>query len=286
MAERPQGILDYGAWSARMGSLAAAYAQARPFPHIVLHDLLLPEVASRLEREFPPLESGGWTHYEHVNEHKQGKSRREEIPPFLLSVIDELNDKGFRELLTKLTGVDGLLPDPEFRAGGGLSQCGPGGFLNIHTDFTVHPYHPTWRRRVNLIFYLNNTWDERWGGHTELWDAGMRGAVVKVAPVVNTALVFNSDGLSYHGHPEPLRSPEGVARRTLALYYFSEESNPISLSTRYVPRPEDGWLRRILIQLDQLALRAYHALKQRLGLSDRLASRLLELLSGRSGRSR
>lgn len=285
MSGSRRDILDYAGWSQRFEALRAGYGRARPYPHAVLDDLLDPIVAKQIERDFPPLGDAGWTHYKHVNEFKQGKSRRDEIPASILQVMDELNSERFRALLSRLTGIEGLLPDLEFSAGGGLSQCARGGFLNLHTDFTVHPYHASWRRRVNLIFYLNDGWNDAWGGQTELWDEGLRPeSVVRVAPRVNRALVFSTDPPSFHGHPDPLACPDGVVRRSLALYYFTEEAHPRSVSTHYEPRPGDAPLTKLLIRLDRGLIAVYHWLKTRLGLSDRFASRVLELLARLRGR--
>jgi hypothetical protein len=34
-------------------------------------------------------------------------------------------------------------------------------------------------------------------------------------------MVFGTTDFTYHGHPDPLRCPEGMSRKSLALYYFS-----------------------------------------------------------------
>jgi hypothetical protein len=271
----PDVILDYAAWEKKIEQLANTYAAAEPYPHTALDDLLAPGVTKQLEKDIPAPDHGTWTHYRHVNERKQGKSRRDELPASVLRVVDEFNSERFRGLLSRLTGVPDLVADTDFRAGGGLSICTRGGFLNVHTDFTVHPYQVHWRRRVNLIFFLNHGWDETWGGHTELWDAEVRNPVVRVAPHANRALVFNTDIPSYHGHPDPLQCPEGVARQTLALYYFTEERSPVSIATDYRARPSDSITRRVLIRCDRLLLSVYHVLKQKLGLDDAFASRVL-----------
>jgi hypothetical protein len=152
-----------------------------------------------------------------------------------------------------------------------------GGFLNIHADFTVHPRQRTWQRRVNLLLYLNETWQPEWGGDLELWSRDMQRCEEKIAPVGNRAVVFSTDPESYHGHPDPMRCPPGVARKSLALYYFTVEAAPVVRATHYRPRPGEG-LRAVAITLDNLALRAYGAAKRRLGLSDRSVGRLLRRL--------
>ena len=164
-------------------------------------------------------------------------------------------------------------PTPRLE-GGGLHQSGTGGFLNIHADFTVHPHNRSWQRRANLLLYLNDDWKPEYGGDLELWSADMKHCEGKVSPVLNRVLIFTTDPTSFHGHPEPMRCPEDVARRSLALYYFSPEVDPLVRSTEYRSRPGDG-LHSVLIYADKQVLRAYDWAKRRLGLSDQVASRAL-----------
>ena len=177
------------------------------------------------------------------------------------------------EFVGQLLGIDDLIADPSLE-GGGLHQSTRGGFLNIHADFTVHPHHRNWQRRANILLYLNEEWRPEYGGDLELWSADMKECVEKVSPVANRALIFTTDPTSFHGHPEPMLCPEGVARRSLALYYFSIEKDPVVRSTEYRSRPGDG-ARGILIFADTQMLRAYDWAKRRLGLSDQFASKFL-----------
>ena len=54
----------------------------------------------------------------------------------------------------------------------------------------------------------------------------MRQCQRKIAPIGNRAVIFNTDRDSFHGHPEPMRCPDGTARCSLALYYFTIEDRP------------------------------------------------------------
>ena len=162
------------------------------------------------------------------------------------------------------------MEDPSLE-GGGLHQSTRGGFLNIHADFTVHPHHRNWQRRANLILYLNEDWEASYGGDLELWSTDMKECVEKVSPVANRAVIFTTDATSFHGHPEPMQCPEGVARRSLALYYYSVQENPLVRSTEYRSRPGDG-ARSILIFADKHLLRTYDWMKRHLGLSDQFAA--------------
>src|SRR5205807_3288600 len=142
-------------------------------------------------------------------------------------------------LLEQLTGIDNLLID-ESMEGGGLHQSMAGGFLNVHADFTVHPHNLHWRRRVNLLLYLNDEWPSEWGGGLELWSTDMKRCETLIEPVGNRVVVFSTDANSFHGHPTPMQCPPGVARRSLALYYFTEEAKPQIRSTEYRARPGEG----------------------------------------------
>jgi hypothetical protein len=143
----------------------------------------------------------------------------------------------------------------------------------------MHHHQKNWRRRVNLIVYLNRTWDEAWGGAIELWDRQMRRCVVRIPPLYNNAVIFNTDEPSYHGFPDALRCPAGVTRRSLALYYYTVEgTSRVARSTDYRPRPGDGLAKRALIWADKQSVHLYSRVKSKLGLSDDFASAALRVL--------
>lgn len=280
-AEPETEVFSYSKWSANLVELARVYRGGEPFPHIFLPDFLEPSLVNSMAAEFPNPHSEAWTRYKHHNENKLGMAKRDLFPQHLGEVTDELNSPEFVEWLSELTGIEGLLPDPSLE-GGGLHQSTQGGFLNVHTDFTMHHYHKNWRRRVNLILYMNPEWEQEWGGEIELWDEGMKQCRAKFPPLFNHALVFSTEEGSFHGFPEPLRCPEGVSRKSLALYYYTREPNahPVARSTDYRPRPGDGLANSFLIWLDKQAVDIYSRAKSRFGFSDEFASKVLSLISG------
>lgn len=270
-------MFDPRAKQAALPALKLAYQQAEIFPHIVLDDFLDASELRDAVTVFPPL-GPKWIHYQHVNENKGGLNKRQFIPSQLLEIIDELNTPAFVAWLSELTGIPGLKPDPMLE-GGGLHQILPGGFLNIHADFTVHPHHRHWRRRVNLLLYLNQNWHEEYGGHLEFWTKDMKRAFKRILPVFNRCVIFNTDADSYHGHPEPLTCPQGVTRKSIALYYFTEEqSAPLKTATNYRARPGDG-IRALLIYLDKKLLAFYNMIKGVFGINDDFASRILSAVA-------
>jgi len=278
-AQRPGLVFDYELWHQRLPALAEQYRTDQPFPHVHLENFLEPAVARAMMKEFPQPDSHAWIQYKHHNENKMGLPKREMFPRRIGEVADELNSPEFVAWLRELTGIEGLVADTTLE-GGGLHQSSRGGFLNVHADFTMHHHHKNWRRRINLILYLNEGWQEDWGGAIELWDRDMSRCVRRVPPLLNHALIFNTDEHSFHGFPDRLTCPEGTSRKSLALYYYTPECNAgHGKSTDYRARPGDGPVRSALIWADKQAVHLYSRVKESFGLSDDFASRVLGFLS-------
>ncbi len=280
------GLFPFERWQWSLPSLAAQYQENQPCPHILLKNFLDYETALQMAQEFPLQATHAWTQYKHANENKLGMPKRELFPPLLGAVTDELNSPEFVAWISELTGTPNLLADPMLE-GGGLHQSGPGGYLNVHTDFSKHHFHPNWHRRVNLILYLNQEWEESWGGSLELWEKSATGkmtrCVAKYPPLLNHAIIFTTDERSLHGFPDPLMCPEGQSRKSLALYYYTAETKSEfeSHSTNYFARPQDGWSKSAMIWLDKKAVDLYSRAKARFGFSDEFASRVLGWWSGK-----
>jgi hypothetical protein len=273
-------LFPYLQQRSELPALARRYRDNSPFPHIHLTNFLDPEIAGAMVEEFPAPNTAAWTQYKHHNENKLGLAKRALFPRHIGEVTDELNSPEFVNWLSTLTGIPGLVSDPSLE-GGGLHQSGRGGFLNVHTDFSNHHYHKNWRRRVNLILYLNPGWQEGWGGAIEFWERSMRRCAAKYPPMFNHAVIFTTDERSLHGFAEPLRCPEGVSRKSLALYYYTveQDSKVSSRSTNYHARPGDGLIESALIWLDKEAVDLYSRAKARFGFSDEFASKILGLIS-------
>jgi hypothetical protein len=275
-------LFPYERWQPQVATLAREYRDNSPCPHILLRDFLNAETAMAMAKQFPRPTSDAWTQYKHANENKLGLAKRQLFPPVIAAVTGELNSPEFVEWISRLTGIPNLLADPMLE-GGGLHQSGAGGYLNVHTDFSMHHFHANWRRRVNLILYLNPGWNEEWGGALELWEQGMKRCAAKYPPLLNHALIFTTDERSLHGFPDPLTCPAGESRKSLALYYYTVEKDAKAAghSTDYFARPQDGSAKAAAIWLDKKAVDLYSRAKARFGFSDEFASRVLGWLSGK-----
>jgi hypothetical protein len=230
---------DAGALQAMALAQRQVFANAQPFPNVVMDNFLPEAWLDPLLAEFPKPHTGKWQTFDNAQEKKLASSHEAEMGAVTRAVLAQLNSGTFLEFLETLTGIQGLIPDPYF-VGGGLHQIERGGFLKVHADFNWHAkLHLD--RRLNLIVYLNRDWRESYGGDLQLWDAEMSRCVTKVYPVLNRAVLFYTFDKGYHGHPDPLNCPEGETRKSLALYYYtngrpSEEGSGVH-STLFRARP-------------------------------------------------
>ncbi len=182
-----------------------------------------------------------WYKYDNPFERKLAFDRLKDLPTPLTDLLLELNGSRFVSFLERLTGIPGLQPDPTFR-GGGLHCIPPGGQLDIHADFNIHPISGLYRR-INVIVFLNRGWRPEYNGCLEFWPADMRAPSIRIEPVFNRMVIFSISDTAYHGHPDPLATPDGICRKSLAWYYYSAEPPPGSTtdmhSTLYQRRPGD-----------------------------------------------
>lgn len=195
------------------------YAAAHPFPHAVLDGVLPEEMLDTALDAFPAPDSDVWREYENYHEVKLETQGEERLGDVVSLLLYQFNSAPFLRFLERLTGIEGLIPDPYF-FGGGLHQIVRGGKLGIHADFSRHSRLPL-QRRLNVLVFLNRDWRDEYGGHLELWNRDMTECCVRVLPIYNRMVVFTTTDYSYHGHPDALHCPEGMSRKSIALYYYS-----------------------------------------------------------------
>ncbi len=197
------------------------YMNAHPFPNGHFDNFFDPDYLRAVAEEFPDLEKNKSNiYYDNPNEKKHASKGEMSFGPKTKALVHFLNSQVFLEFLQELTGIkETLIPDPYFE-GGGFHQIKPGGFLKIHVDFHKHR-RMNLDRRLNVLIYLNENWEESFGGHFELWEKDMSASAVKIAPLFNRLALFSTTGDSWHGHPDPLTCPPDRSRRSLALYYYT-----------------------------------------------------------------
>lgn len=276
---RSDTAVGWARLEAELPELTRQHNSVSPFPFTVIEDFLIPSAAVQAAAEFPD-GAGDWMAYVHWNERKYANTRPETWTPLLRGIVEELQSPRFVDFLERLSGIENLICDDTLE-GAGLHQTRRGGFLNVHADFTVHPKRRTWRRRLNLLVFLNEDWLDEWGGALQLWSQDMSRAEHTLAPLMNRAVIFDTSSDSFHGYPDGLTCPEDRTRCSIALYYYTEEQAPLVRSTEYRARPGER-MGAVPIFLDKSALRLYDALKRHLKISDAGASRILRKLDRRS----
>lgn len=205
--------------------LASTFQQASPFPHVVIDDFLDLDLARSIEKEFPASDSQKWYSYDNAIEDKKALNNWEFFGVNTYNLMSYLNSPEFVTKLQALFGGLTLYPDYGLN-GGGYHLHKPGGKLNVHLDYSIHPKIHL-ERRVNIILYMTENWNEAWGGHLSLWSHDQekhqpKEMIHKVAPKFNRAVIFDTTCNSWHGLPEAITCPDDQARKSLAIYYLSE----------------------------------------------------------------
>lgn len=259
-------------------SMAGDYCFAEPFPHVVLDNFFPDEVIQMALENFPSdaLQSDRVFEVGYAGLHKR-QVLPGECNASARAIFHLFNSQPMLQFLEGLSSISGLVPDPYF-VGGGFHETTRGGKLGVHADFRINEQLHL-HRRMNVIVYLNPDWDEGYGGQLELWDRKMTVRLKSVMPILNRCVIFNTDADSYHGHPDPLTTPDGIVRRSMALYYYTASKGIYkevpNNGTMYQARPVDDvstqnevrslrteqWLRQ---WVPPALLRYVHAVRRRL----------------------
>ena len=218
-----QELIDYDRLEAQFADLQKQWNDPKkPFRYLVYEDFFSPEAAEQLLAAYPDVTTGNWDGTTYINQkNKFALTKFGTEHPLLQQAFDEFNSPKFLSKVEQITGIADLIGDEEL-FGGGLHQSVSGAFLDVHVDFN---YHQTTRyhRRMNAIVYMNKDWRAEYNGYLELWNMKDKKQLENIAPVFNRCVIFETNEVSYHGHPKPLAAPGGITRKSLAVYYYTKE---------------------------------------------------------------
>jgi len=199
----------------------ALYQNNIPFPHIMLDDFFDEQTLREVMEEINTIDKT--KHYKkflgNLNEHKKLTYFPHIVGPKTNLLVAYLNSGIFIDYLEKLTGIQGLLPDPSY-LGAGLHWIENGGFLEVHADFNHHKKYNL-ERRINLLLYLNDDWEDSFNGALELWNIETGKREKNILPIFNRCVIFSTTANALHGHPAPINHPKAAPRRSIALYYYT-----------------------------------------------------------------
>ncbi len=207
-----------------LSDIASNFQSRKPFRYVEFKDFLLPEAYARILSEFPEVDTQTWVDASGLHTKKKWTQ-----PSVSGSAADtfykEIQSNEFIEIISQITSIPEVLPDPEL-FGAGYHQTLDGGYLDVHVDFNIHEKTGL-DRRLNLIVYMNREWDSSFGGALQLWDYKKMEMLCQIPPYANTAVLFETNEISYHGHPVPWNSGGKSARMSLSTYYYSQGRDDI-----------------------------------------------------------
>mgnify|MGYP000070597726 FL=1 len=200
-----------------------SYQSKKPFKYLIIENALKDSVAQEIHDEYPKITDGEWDGTTYLDQKNKFQKTVFEKNSLMQNVFDELNSEPFLAWLNFITGIEEpLIADPAL-SGGGLHQSMNGAFLNVHVDFNIHPKTKL-HRRLNVLIYMNKDWKDEYEGHLELWEIGdeYKNLLEKIPPIFNRLVLFETNEISFHGHPKPLNIPVDVSRKSLATYYYTK----------------------------------------------------------------
>lgn len=198
-----------------------------PFLHAVINGAFDDALLERVLTEFPPETDTRWKRFVNSTENKLEGSHPGMFGPATMNLLDQMAMRA--PMLERAFQTPPLTCEI---VGGGYHWIKPGGYLQMHADFSRSPVSGRYRW-LNMLVYLNDDWDEDPGGCLQLWDDD--GPRVTILPEFNRTVIFQTSATSWHGHPAPnLRD-----RRSIAAYFYADEPAPGYLgdhSTRWHPK--------------------------------------------------
>ncbi len=242
--------------------LAESFRSAEPFRHVVIDGFFEATFVRQLLAQFPAFEQGEFRAEDGRPGAKSTFERVRALGDGYTRLDDLIKGRGFLDLVGSITGIEGLLYDPWY-LGGGTHENRQGAGLTPHIDFNFHPLE-RWRRRLNLIVYLNPEWQSEWGGTLDLYrdPRSDQAPWRSIVPAFNRCVIFETSEHSWHGF-DNVSLPEskaGLSRKSIALYFYTPgvgaDAGIDAHSTVYVHRPLPSHLSigHVLTDADVVAL--------------------------------
>jgi Rps23 Pro-64 3,4-dihydroxylase Tpa1-like proline 4-hydroxylase len=200
--------------------LRSSYKAAKPFPHLVIDNLFTDEMLNSLLPEIDGMQREQWKNVEQdPRERTLRMASAVEIGAAGERFLNVVHSAAFLYLLSEITGVWQLLPDP-YLQGGGYAAMRRGDYFNVHSDRSV-AYDTGLTRRLAMIVFLNKDWAPAYNGQLELWNPDAKQCDVFIDPLFNKTVLFEVAFPNYHGVPTPLACPVDRSRQSFILYYHT-----------------------------------------------------------------
>jgi hypothetical protein len=200
--------------------LRQIYGSGAPFPHIILDGLFAPNLLDPVLAEMAAMSGKQWRVVESGSLERMRRMRSGvELGAAGAQLVSLVHSASFLYLLSEITGIWQLLPDP-YLQGAGYAAMKRGDFFKVHSDRNI-AYDTGLTRRLAMIVFLNKEWDTKYGGQLELWnDAGTQ-CDVTIDPLYNRTILFEVADPNYHGVPKPIDCPSDRSRQSFIVYYHT-----------------------------------------------------------------
>ena len=197
------------------------FANASPFPHLVIDNFFDADKAEQLLADFPAFDPENAKNEFGKVGRKATIADIRKISPFYAQVYDYIASQEFLDFVAEATGIRDLVHDEQM-FGGGTHENLERQDLDPHVDFN-YIEDSKLHRRLNLLLYLNQEWDVSWGGCLEIHSNPRRpkeNQIKVIPPLFNRCVIFETSEHSWHGF-ERIQLPEGkkhLSRKMLSIY--------------------------------------------------------------------
>ena len=226
------------------------FKKAYPFSHCIVDNFFEKSMAHNLSKEFLDYENPKWYYYDSALENKKTINNWNIFPENTYKVFAELMSGVMISTLERTTGCK-LYNDSGLHGAGWHIHSNDGN-LNPHLDYSIHPKLRL-QRKINIIIYLEESLTDENGGHLGLWSHDLEknkisNLIKEIQPKFNRAIIFDTTQNSWHGMSRPLKLPNNIYRKSIAIYYLTESGDQISQRERalYSPSEEQKNDREIL----------------------------------------
>ena len=190
-----------------------------PWFHGSSSQFLNQDKALLMAKKFPSINDEVWQNYGKTFDTKYGIKKELTNKSYMHESIREfmnlLESNNFIRYVEEITGVKNLFVDKNLY-GGGLNLYPGGSHLHPHVDFNfndeIHAY-----RTVNLIYYLNDNYQEDSGGEFCLYSSPKKIEKL-IKPILNTCILFVTNKKTIHGVK---RTNKNFYRKSISVWYYT-----------------------------------------------------------------
>jgi hypothetical protein len=202
---------------ASTSELALSFKSAEPFSHLIIDNMFPDAMLEDLLKEIPPPTDEKWVHEKRATVTKSNLRSAVELSEAGYQFTAFVNSAKLLYLISELTGIWALLPDP-YMGGAGYHVVPAGGKFDVHADRNIDQVTGL-KRRLAMLVYLNRNWRSEYGGQLELWDTSGSRCEKVVEPIFNRTVIFEVTDQNFHG-VRPVVDTDRT-RVSFATYYHT-----------------------------------------------------------------